>query len=296
MPSLSFDRVAHAYDATRGYPNEVARQIARAIAAAVDATAQTRFLEMGIGTGRIAFPLAALGHIYTGVDIAEKMVEQLEAKLVSNGWQEREQPWGALPDEDSANVSLVRRFVQAEKPASARLVIADMTRLPFYAASFDVALAVHVLHLVDGWQKALGEALRVLRPGGYFLHCWDEHVIDGDERHVKRAWENIVRQLGGEVKRPGASSARADVTPWLRERGLQPQELRVVSWETKYTPRQALESVTKRLWSGTWVVPDDLFAASIERLGQWAKDQFGSDLDTERVQKNQFVISRTQVH
>ena len=294
MPSLSFDRVAHVYDATRGYPGDVSQQIAQAIASAVNATAQTRFLEVGVGTGRIAFPLAALGHTYTGVDIAEKMVEQLEAKLTSNGWQKREQPWGDLPDEDSASVSVVRRFVQEEKQASVRLVMADITRLPFYDASFDVAIAVHVFHLVDGWQKAVGEVLRILRPGGYFLHCWDESGI-GDERDVKRAWENIVEERGGKVKRPGASSARADITPWLQERGVQSQELRAVSWETKYTPRQALESVTKRLWSGTWVVPDDLFAASVERLEQWAREQFGAEMDVERLQKHQFVISRAQV-
>lgn len=175
-----------------------------------------------------------------------------------------------------------------------RLVMADMTNLPFYDASFDVVLAVHVFHLVDGWQKALGEALRVLRPGGYFLHCGDK-TISGDADNPKAIWENIIHELGGEVKRPGASSAHVDVAQWLQERDLQSQDLAAVTWETKYTPRQALESITKRLWSGTWVVPDDLFAASLERLEQWAGEQFGSDMDVERVQKHRFVISRTQM-
>ncbi|WP_030776860.1 class I SAM-dependent DNA methyltransferase [Streptomyces sp. NRRL S-920] len=37
-------------------------------------------LELGIGTGRIALPLAALGHDLHGIDAAKAMVEQLRAK------------------------------------------------------------------------------------------------------------------------------------------------------------------------------------------------------------------------
>jgi ubiquinone/menaquinone biosynthesis C-methylase UbiE len=294
MPSLSFDPVAHVYDATRGYPTGVAQQIAQSIANTVQATPHTKFLEVGIGTGRIAFPLAARGHMYTGVDISERMVEQLEAKLAGYGWQEQVQPWGSLPDENTSAAPLVRRFMQGEQRASVRLVMADMTALPFHAASFDVAIAVHVFHLVDDWQKALSEVLRVLHPGGLFLHCWDEHKVS-DKRNIAQTWESIVRELGGDVRRSGASNAGIDVTRWLQEHGLHPQELRIVKWESAMTPRQSLENITKRSWSRTWMVPDDLFAASVQRLEQWANEQFGSDLDAQRIQTHQFVISKTQV-
>lgn len=296
MPSLSFDPVAHAYDATRGYPAGIAEQIARAIEATANATAQTRFLEVGVGTGRIALPLASLGHDYTGVDISEKMVEQLEAKLLSDGWQEEQtQPWGTLPDEDATKASLVRRFTQLQKPeAGMRLVMADMTRLPLHDASFEVAVAVHVFHLVDGWQEAVSEVLRVLRPGGLFLHCEDEWIPE-DSYNVGKEWGEIVHELGGEVKRPGSHDASVEVTRWLQERGLQPEETRPVSWETTVNVRRSLENITKRLWSSTWAVPDDLFATSVERLERWAHEQFGDKLDIERRQKHQFVISKTRV-
>ena len=68
--------------------------IAKAIVDTVNATSETTFMEVGVGTGRIAFPLASLGHTYTGVDISEKMVKQLATKLLHNGWQEYEQAWG----------------------------------------------------------------------------------------------------------------------------------------------------------------------------------------------------------
>jgi len=293
MPSISFDRVAHAYDATRGYPPGVDQQIAKAIADTVNATSETTFLEVGVGTGRIAFPLASLGHNYTGVDISENMVKQFATKLLQNGWQEYQQAWGSLPDEKDVCAHPVSRFRNGAKRASMRLILSDMTALPFRDVSFDVVLAVHVFHLVDGWQQAVREALRVLRPGGAFLHCWDDFARI-EKWPVGETWGKIVHDLGGEVKRPG-TSARSEVTAWLKEQGLQPQEIPVVEWEATQTPREAVEQVSRRLWSSTWVVPDDIFAASIVRLESWAKDYFGDDMDTPFKGTRQFVICKTEV-
>ena len=110
MPSISFDRVAHAYDATRGYPPGIDQQIAKAIVDTVHATSETTFMEVGVGTGRIAFPLASLGHTYTGVDISENMVKQFATKLLQNGWQEYQQDWGSLPDENGVSAHPVSRY------------------------------------------------------------------------------------------------------------------------------------------------------------------------------------------
>ncbi|HWZ17497.1 MAG TPA: methyltransferase domain-containing protein [Ktedonobacteraceae bacterium] len=293
MPSISFDRVAHAYDETRGYPPGIDQHIAKAIVDTVNATSETTFMEVGVGTGRIAFPLASLGQTYTGVDISENMVKQLRSKLLQNGWQEYQQAWGSLPDEDSASAHAVSRYRNGAKSASMRLVLSDMTALPFHDASFDVVIAVHVFQLVDGWQQALLEVMRVIRPGGVFLHCWDEFV-NVEVWPVGETWGKIVRELGGDIKRPGAEE-RSDVTAWLKEHGLQPQEIPVVQWEVIQTPREALDQVTRRLWSSTWVVPDDIFAESVVRLESWAKDYFGTDIDRQFKGTRQFVICKTEV-
>jgi ubiquinone/menaquinone biosynthesis C-methylase UbiE len=293
MPSLSFDRVAHTYDATRGYPPGVDQQIAISIVDTVNANKETTFMEVGVGTGRIAFPLASQGYTYTGVDISGKMVELLANKLLANAWQGYEQAWGSLPDENGVSAHPVWRFRGPIKRASMRLVLSDMTALPFLDASFDVVLAVHVFHLVDGWQQAIREVLRVLRSGGAFLHCWDEFV-NVETWPIGETWGNIVRELGYEVKRPGAS-ARSEVTAWLSEQGLQPQEFSAVQWEVTQSPREAVEQVTRRLWSSTWVVPDDIFAVSVERLVSWAKDYFGTGMDTQFRGIRQFVICKTEV-
>ncbi|GAC1425774.1 MAG: class I SAM-dependent methyltransferase [Ktedonobacteraceae bacterium] len=294
MPSLSFDQVAHAYDATRGYPDVVARQIVQAIERVANATPQTRFLEVGVGTGRIAFPLTSLGHTYTGVDISEKMVEQLQEKLRVAHWQQQSQPWGRLSDEDATQSSLVvRRYVNPEQSASLRLVMSDITNLPFRKASFDIAIAVHIFHLVDGWQRAVQEVLQALRPGGALLHCWDEHG-KLDVQDISEEWQRILTALGGKSRRPGASSVYF-VTEWLTNHGLQTQKIQAVSWERSVTPRQIIENITQRLWSNTWSIPDSIFVPAAERLTTWANERYRTDIDIPRIQDCRFVISKTVV-
>lgn len=294
MPSISFDPVAHAYDHTRGYPPGVERQIALALEEVAHASELTSFIEVGVGTGRIALPVASLGHAYTGVDISEKMLTQLESKLLAQGWDEYTQSWGSRADEAASSPYPVRRFARVDPTASLRLVTSDITALPFANASFDVAIAVHVFHLVDGWQQAVREALRVLRPGGLLLHCWDEHD-DSSLNSVVRAWIKIVEELGGSSYRVGAESPKM-VSTWLREQGLPVEELSLVRFETTSTPRHAVERITSRLWSRTWLVPDDIFAASAQRLTAWANEHFGAEhMDTPHTRVHQFVVHRTQL-
>jgi ubiquinone/menaquinone biosynthesis C-methylase UbiE len=293
MPSLSFDPVAHIYDATRGYPEQVAQQIAQAIDTAAYANLNTRFLELGIGTGRIAFPIATLGRNYTGVDISERMVERLEAKLRNSNWREEISPWGTLPDEVGTQHHTVRRFTLSERQASMRLVMADITTLPFKSATFDVVVAVHVLHLVENWQQAVEEVLRVLRPGGVFLQCWDGGG-SSDVQNINSEWQKILQELGVHNKRPGASSHQ-QVDEFLQQRGLQVEEIHALTWESTITPRIVLENIVQRHWSSTWVISDTIFPIATDRLLRWANDYYGAGIDTVRKQERRFMINRTQV-
>lgn len=68
---------------------------------------------------------------------------------------------------------------------------ADAAALPFADASFDAVLSFAMLHHVGGWERALAEALRVLRPGGW-LAGYD--LLDGPAVRL------IHRAGGGEVR------------------------------------------------------------------------------------------------
>jgi ubiquinone/menaquinone biosynthesis C-methylase UbiE len=270
--SLAFDRAAPLYDATRGYPPDVAEQIGAAIVEAANAQPATRFLEVGVGTGRIALPIARKGYDYTGVDISEPMLDRLRAK-VAEVQQER--------------------IGASTLPIHLHLVMADMTALPFSDASFDAVIAVHVFHLVHPWKQAVEEVLRVLRPGGVFLHCWDES-LGSDAHEVQERWMQIVRELGSEVRMVGAER-RSMVTDYLRERGLEVETLRTAIWEVQErSPRDAFDYIAQRIWSRTWLVPDEVFTASIQRLESWAINHYGAEYTTPRPQHLQFIISRAR--
>src|SRR5437868_2756129 len=79
--AISFDRAADYYDATRGYPPAVQAQIGQALLDAAGATPETRILELGVGTGRIALPIIRAGYRYTGIDIAPRMLDKLRTAL-----------------------------------------------------------------------------------------------------------------------------------------------------------------------------------------------------------------------
>jgi ubiquinone/menaquinone biosynthesis C-methylase UbiE len=73
-----------------------------------------------------------------------------------------------MTDIDEEMVAAAQRRLAAHgRRASARA--ADASRLPFPDDSFDVVLSWIMLHHVGAWEQALGEALRVTRPGGRLI-------------------------------------------------------------------------------------------------------------------------------
>jgi hypothetical protein len=110
---------------------------------------------------------------------------------------------------------------------------------------------------------------------------------------VEEEWPKILHALGGKMNRPGAS--RQGVLNMLKNKGLVSQEQALVDWESVVTPRQAVEYVTKRIWSSTLGVPDDIFATSAHRLWTWARQFYGAEIDTKHKQGRRFVISKVHV-
>lgn len=101
------------------------------------ATPKAEVLEIGCGSGAMAaallrrYPAARM----TATDFDESMVQAARSRLSSFG--------------DRAEVRQ-----------------ADATALPFEDESFDLVLSFIMLHHVVRWEQAVGELVRVLRPGG----------------------------------------------------------------------------------------------------------------------------------
>lgn len=274
--SLSFDRVAAQYDATRGYPHDVARQIATGLIRLGELRPPASALEIGIGTGRIALPLLEQGVSVTGVDIAPLMLEQLQAKYEAKYEAARQ----AATDASAWGILTTR--------------LADMTALPFADATFDAVISVHVMHLVPDWQRALGEALRVIRPGGSFLLGQDVTSTDGVNFQIQDKWLQIVRELGATPDRVGARGY-GEVVEALRARGLVLQEATLATWIKPQTPRSVVRYIADRIWSQTWGIPEPTFTESIRRLDAWVKACYGASLDTPLPVQLSFKAARAEV-
>lgn len=91
------------------------------------------------------------------------------AKRIGNGQAVGVDLWRSV-DQSGNSESVTRRNAAAEGVADRiELHTADITELPFPDASFDLveaSLVIHNIHSAAGRQKAVAEAVRVLRPGG----------------------------------------------------------------------------------------------------------------------------------
>jgi SAM-dependent methyltransferase len=76
-PSTYGDRVAEVYDRM---PQVLGRDTERAVAMLAELAGAGPVLELGIGTGRLALPLAAKGLTVHGIDASEAMVKKLREK------------------------------------------------------------------------------------------------------------------------------------------------------------------------------------------------------------------------
>lgn len=256
----NFDRVADIYDATREMPAFVLDRIVNRVVAATRATTETRFLEIGVGTGRIALPFLERGYRFTGVDISELMMDRLRAKV------------------GTCDMALT-------------LVQADIAQLPFQAASFDVVLGVHILHLVSDWQQAIREARRVLAPAGYLVIGYENSASDTPGVALRRQWHALVGEAGvGLSSRAGYWPATQEE---LIEGGAYSAVYRVAQWEDVVVPRTVLAEQRNRVFSHSWEVPDDVLETVNGRMEKWAIEQYGS-LDVELRSEREFLLSVNQ--
>ena len=133
--SITFDRAAEYYDATRGLSTEGVRRTTEALVDAFDGAQP--ILEVGVGTGQVAMPLSDAGVDMVGLDLSRPMLAKLLAKA------------GGTPPFP--------------------LVEGDATRMPFSDDAFAGAYLRWVLHLIPDWSAAVRETARVVAPGGPFL-------------------------------------------------------------------------------------------------------------------------------
>lgn len=238
----SFDRVAHVYDETRGMPPEASAAIADAITAMLrDLAPEPHLLEVGIGTGRIAVPLAERGVRVAGVDISAAMLAVLRGK---------------------------RRDID--------VTFAEASRLPFRAAAFDAALFVHILHLVPDASATVRAVLPLVRPGGVVILGGD----DRDE-NIRGQADEVIQQAVQDVACVGIGSwkayetAMADALRVLEANAYALERRTIARWESSTTAKRITERLAARDFSSSWRIPDDRLDAVVAEAHVRLAELFG---------------------
>jgi SAM-dependent methyltransferase len=241
--SLSFDRAAGYYDATRQTDDDTLRAIIELL------TDELRppVLEIGVGTGQLALPLAASGVRLTGLDLSAEMLQTLRAK--PHG--------GDLP-----------------------IIRGDATVLPFRDDAFGGAYARWVLHLVPAWEAVLDELIRVAAPGAAI--AIEPGGVSGVHAELVRRY---VALLGDVALSPGLPPVergeRLDAA--MARRGWVCVRTAPVTYADGRSLRDYFDDVPRRIASWTWRVPDPDLAEATAEVRAWAAERFDLDEPQEPV-------------
>jgi len=242
---LSFDGLVELYDETRIYDPGCFGAALEAIVGRFPPAMFGRLLEPGIGTGRIAIPLAERGYRVTGVDISEEMLLALQRRLAT-----------------------LRRSLPV---CSSK---ADATRLPFADGVFDLAVAVHFFYFIAEWRRAARELLRVVRGDGAIILL---HTGTGMEiPEFNERYKALCEEQGCPIAASGVRST-AEVVAYYEGLGCAAEWLRDRwRWTARVPLGRALGYMSRRAYSFTAVAPEDVHRAAMGRLAQEARATYGS--------------------
>jgi SAM-dependent methyltransferase len=253
--SINFDRAAEFYDATRDPGDEVTARTIDLLER--EFRDRGRALEIGVGTGAIALPLAAREVPLVGIDVSTAMMSKLIEK--SGG--------------------------RAPLP----LLHADATRVPIRDGAVAGAYARHVLHLISDWTAVVAELCRVVGDGVILLD------VGSGASGWMDLWEGMQPALGPEADPIGFDIVEQG-TDVLDEAfaasGGRLRAVEEIASRDDETVADALADIRAKTPSWTWRVPDADLDRAVELGTAWALDRHGT-LD---VRLNEDAIVRWRIY
>ncbi len=259
MKFLSFDNMVKLYDETRIFDQECFESALDYMVERFPPRAFPDVLEPGIGTGRIAIPLAERGYRITGVDISEEMLAFLKNRLVSSGKSSRV-------------------FYQRD----------DVTKLPFLDETFDMAIATHLFYFIRDWRRAADEILRVVRKGNPIVLM---HTGTGTEiPFLNERYKEICAQYGHPVEAIGVKST-GEVVDYYKNLGYHAERISDRwRWVSNIELDRALGYISSRAYSFTTLAPDSIHSKVVEKLRCELESQFGSLSATVEVPNQIYLV------
>ena len=166
-------------------------------------------------------------------------------------WNAARIEWTGIDRSDT----MIRRLASAHPRYGTRILIADACRLPFPNNQFDKVLCTGVLMHVAENTLAIGELIRVLRPGGKLL-CSINNALSPFSVPV-RLWNSRKRGFVQKFQLPGS------IRDHLRRAGLRLEK----------TAGDGIIA-TVPLTVGRFRFPPAIISSTICKWDQWATDRF----------------------
>jgi ubiquinone/menaquinone biosynthesis C-methylase UbiE len=235
---MRFDRAVEYYDRTRGLSADASREMTAMLADELRGKGRT--LEIGVGTGLVALPLAAAGVPLVGLDLSAPML----AKLV-------EKSGGRAPFP---------------------LLVGDATSLPFADDRFGAAVVRHVLHLVPAWRQVVGDLVRVVVPGGVVLVSSGQ-VPEPWHELTERFMDRVGRPSFAAALDAWESGA---IERAFREHGASVRLLPKITERVPQTLGEFLDQMAAGLHSWTWEVDEETRREAVVELRAWALERWGT--------------------
>ena len=222
--SISFERLADVYDVQRGGV-ERGKRFADDVAPWLDHRPGP-VLEVGVGTGAVAFPLhLRVERPVMGVDLSPSMLARAAARL-----------------------------------GPGLVAVGDAQRLPVRDGSIADAIAVWVFQLVGDRAAVMAEVARVLAPGGRFVvvpaQAADRRRNDLEDA-IPRWHELLGRRFTAEE-----DDALVELAEAAGLRSVQRSRTVWQSWEQ--TPNEEAERVEQRSYGALFSVDDDTWARVVQ--------------------------------
>lgn len=155
----SYTLLAPIYDGIVAQATKSFRQLS--LNTLAPASTSQKILLAGVGSG-LDLPELPPGPAYVGIDLTPAMLRRAQRRN--------------------------------SKDINAALHCGDVHRLPYANESFDTVVMHLILAVVPQPDKALQEAVRVLKPGGH-LHIVDKFLRPGELALIRRLLNHVVRHI-----------------------------------------------------------------------------------------------------
>jgi ubiquinone/menaquinone biosynthesis C-methylase UbiE len=244
MDSMSFDPIASVYDDTRVVDEACFNAALDYIKSRFPPLKYPAIFEPGIGTGRIAIPLAERGYKVTGADISTEMLKILEEKLA---WR------SGLP----------------VKPYNL-----DITRLPFPEVSFDICVAVSIFHLIPAWKKAVDEVFRVLKPTAPLILMFTG--VGMEDPSIEERYHQLCAEYGYTIKNIGIST-KTELPVYLTGLGRRIEKIGGLwQWQQRVRIDRFVVNIRARKYSYASLAPDAVHFKAMDTLEAELIKKYGS--------------------